>query len=214
MDSCCSSFRDGARRQFDDAVAAGDLKRYRRHGPRPSTKLLRDGVLAANGGKTLLDVGGGIGTLSLELLASGFERATIVDASPAYLQAAQRLAGERSLAANLELLEGDFVVRARDVAPADAVVMDRVVCCYPAYDALLEAALDHSQRLFAYSYPRELWYVRLMMRFENLAAAWRRCPFRAFVHPEARMAAVMTARGFRRVSRRTTAIWCVDVYAR
>jgi predicted RNA methylase len=214
MSACCSGFRDGARRQFDAGVAAGDLERYRKRGPRPATKLLRDGVLAANGTGTLLDVGAGIGSLSQELLARGFAHATLVDASPAYLAAARRAAGERGLEGRMEFHEGDFVERAGQLAPADAVVLDRVVCCYPAYRPLLEAALDHSRHLFAFSYPRGRWYVRAMMGLENVISAWKKCAFRAFVHSEAAMAAVLTARGFRRVSRRHTMIWCVDVYAR
>src|SRR6266508_5885567 len=167
MSSCCSTFRAGALREFSAAVAEGDLKRYRRKGPNPTTRLLRDGVIAAGGGQSVLDIGAGIGALSLELLACGFSQATLVDASPAYQAAARRAAGEREMERRMEFREGDFVEMSPQIPPADAVVLDRVVCCYPAYPPLLEAALVHSQKVFAYSYPRERWYVRLAVHLEN-----------------------------------------------
>jgi hypothetical protein len=39
------------------------------------------------------------------------------------------------------------------VAPADLVVLHRVVCCYPAYERLLGAAADHARRALVFSYP-------------------------------------------------------------
>src|SRR5262249_11645134 len=81
--SCCD-FRAGARETFDAKLAEGDLKRYLRRGPNKTTRHLCDGVLAAGGGQSLIDIGGGIGALTYELLERDFERSTIVDASSAY----------------------------------------------------------------------------------------------------------------------------------
>jgi magnesium-protoporphyrin O-methyltransferase len=214
MSSCCSSFCTGAQQMFNAKVAEGDLRRYRRSGPNKTTRFLRDGIVAAGGGESVIDIGGGIGALSAELLARGFARGTLVDASPAYLNVARRAAAERGLAERLEFREGDFLDHAPQLAPADAVVLDRVVCCYPAYRPLLEAAARHSQRLFAYAYPRDRWYIRFVIGIENLIQAAMRRSFRAFVHAEPAMSAVLAAQGFRRVSRRTTFVWCADVYAR
>ena len=199
---------------FDDKVARGDLKRYRRRGPNPTTRLLRDGVVAAGGGRSLLDVGGGIGALSHELLGRGFERTTIVDASPAYLAAARRLIEERGTGARVEIREGDFVEHAAALEAADAVVLDRVVCCYPEFRPLLEAAAAHGRRLFAYAYPRDRWSVRFVLAIENTVQRLLRRAFRAYMHPEPAMSAILAAHGFKRVSRRTTFVWCADVYAR
>src|SRR5437879_13657233 len=77
MSSCCSSFFSANQRQFSDAVARRDLARYRRRGPDQTTRLLRDAIVGAGQGKTVLDVGAGIGALSFELLAAGAERATV-----------------------------------------------------------------------------------------------------------------------------------------
>ena len=214
MGSCCSSFCAGAGEMFNQKIAEGDLKKYRRRGPNKTTRLLRDGVLATGGGESLIDIGGGVGALTTELLANGFHRGTLVDASPAYQAVARRAAAERGLEARIEFHEGDFVARAPQLPPADVVVMDRVVCCYPAYEALLEAALAHSRRLFAYAYPQDRWDVRVAIAGENLFQSWMRRAFRAYVHPEPAMSALITSRGFRRVSRKKTFVWCADVYLR
>ena len=89
--SCCSGCVGyaAAERQFGPAVAERDLKSYRKKGPGPTTRLLRD-LLADTGAidGTLLDVGSGIGGLTFELLEGGVTRAIAVDASAAYLAAA------------------------------------------------------------------------------------------------------------------------------
>ena len=214
MSSCCASFFAANQRQFSDAVARRDLKRYRRRGPDQTTRLLRDAILGAGRGGTVLDVGAGIGALSFELLAAGAERVTAVEAAPAYVAAAREEAGRRNISDRLDLVNGDFVSVAGDVMPADVVTMDRVVCCYPAYQPLLEAALHRSRRLLAFSYPRDRWYVRAAVGMQNLSRALFRNPFRGFVHSARGMEALLEQHGFVRLRRRETLKWSADLYAR
>ena len=125
MSSCCSSFFTANQRQFGDAVARRDLARYRRRGPDETTRLLRDAILEAGHGKTVLDIGAGIGALSFELLAAGAERVTAVEAAPAYVAAAREEARRRNVSDRLDLVHGDFVSVAMNVMQADVVTMDR-----------------------------------------------------------------------------------------
>jgi magnesium-protoporphyrin O-methyltransferase len=213
--SCgCSGFCAAVAHQFDSAVAEGDLARYRRKGPNPTTRLLRREILDAAAGQTLLDIGSGIGALSFELLGAGFTHSVAVDASSAYLETARHEAKARGLEQRLTLVHGDFVAAADTIPPADVVAMDRVVCCYPSFVPLLEHALARSRRAFALSYPRDRWYVRAVFRLENLARALFGNAFRTFVHPAATMAQLIESQGFRRVSRTGTFGWAVDVYVR
>jgi magnesium-protoporphyrin O-methyltransferase len=214
MSSCCSSFFAANQRHFSDAVARRDLKRYRTRGPDPTTRLLRDSILGAGHGKTVLDVGAGIGALSLELLAAGVERVTAVEAAPAYVAAAREEAARRNVLHRLDLVYGDFVSVAGDVMPADVVTMDRVVCCYPAYQPLLEAAVHRSRRLLAFSYPRDRWYVRAAVWTQNLGRTLFRNPFRGFVHSVRGMEAVLEQHGFVRMRRHETLKWSADLYVR
>ena len=165
-------------------------------------------------GAALLDVGAGVGALTLELLRLGAGTATVVEAAPAYLEAARREAARRGLSDRINFLEGDFARLASSIAPAEIVMMDRVVCCYPEFEPLLKAGLERTQRLFAYSYPQDRWYVRLMVGLENLIRRLRRNPFRTLVHPAAAMAARISNLGFRQAHGCGTMVWRVELWER
>ena len=211
---CCTS-DCAAARHFDYAAAARDLDRYLKKGPDPTTRRL----LAALRQKdlstlTLLDVGGGIGAVSFEMLASGVRHATLVDASPAYVQKAEAESRRRGVQSRLKPVAGDFVRIADSLSDADIVVMDRVVCCYPDYRSLLEQALRRCRAVFAVSYPRDRWSVRAIMWIENKSRRIKKDDFRTFVHPPANLAQIIQRIGFQRTSRDRTWTWCSDVYAR
>jgi magnesium-protoporphyrin O-methyltransferase len=88
--SCCAT-TSRVESVFNDKLASHDLRRYRRKGPRRSTRLLV-AALKAEGveGKTLLDIGGGIGAIPHELLDAGAASATSVEASRPYSERCPR----------------------------------------------------------------------------------------------------------------------------
>ena len=212
--SCCA-FRDTADRHFTAEKVAKELRRYRRKGPGPTTRGLREGLTIAglNQG-TLLDIGAGLGILSLELLAAGMSRAVVVEASSAYLAAASEEAARRGRSASMQFVHGDFLTVAGQLTPSTVVTLDRVVCCYPFYEPLLEQALQRAERGFAFSYPRDRWYVRLGVWLENSLRRRRGNPFRTFVHPPAAMTRLIERAGFRLVSRRRTLVWSSDAFVK
>jgi magnesium-protoporphyrin O-methyltransferase len=214
---CCSGHARyaEAERQFGPAIAARDLERYRRKGPDSTSRLLLNAVRGhADGATSLLDIGAGVGVLDFELLANGVSSATLVDASPAYLEAAGREAESRQVADRLRCVVGDFAVLADGIESADVVTMHRVVCCYPDHASLLQAAAKHARRVFAFSYPRDRWYIRLWLALENVRRRLVGNPFRTFVHAPAEMEARVTQNGFVRTHRSKTFVWSIDVYAR
>jgi magnesium-protoporphyrin O-methyltransferase len=162
----------------------------------------------------LLDVGAGIGGLTFELLRLGVERAVAVDASSAYLAAAREEAVRLGHAQAVQFVHGDFLAVAQDLPAAPVVTLDRVICCYPYYQPMLEEALRHAERCLALSYPRERWYVRLGMAAENGFRSLAGSPFRTFVHPVAAMEQVIRNSGFSLASRRHTWAWSVDIYVK
>ena len=97
---------------------------------------------------------------------------------------------------------------------AEIVTLDRVVCCYPDYSALLRTAAACARGVIALSFPRDRWYVRLVFGVENLMRRATGNAFRTFVHSPAQMAAVLTAAGWRRLGQRTTLVWCVERWGR
>lgn len=212
--SCCSHCRD-AENIFDQRDANALLRRYRKRGPEQTTRLLVEALKEAQiTGATILDIGGGVGAAHHELLAAGAASAVDVDASSAYLDAARSESARRGHSDRVSYRHGDFVALADSVAPADVVVLDRVVCCYPDMPALLGAAADRSQRLLGLVYPNDVWWVRAGVRLVNLAFALQRRAFRIFCHPSAAVDAVARRAGLTRRLRRTSGMWQVVVYGR
>lgn len=215
MSPCCSVFADVAEGQFNKQKARSELTRYRDAGPGSTTRLLRELLVETSQvDGVLLDIGSGIGALTFELLGRGIGRAIAVDASSAYLAAATEEAAHRDQAGAIRFVQGDFLDVASQIPVATVVTLDRVICCYPWYEPLLEESLRHSERCFALSYPRDVWYVRCGIAVENGVRWLRRNPFRTFVHPAGRMTHVIQRAGFRLAKRRETWQWCADVYVR
>ena len=97
---------------------------------------------------------------------------------------------------------------------ADVVTLDRVVCCYADYRLLLRDAARHARSGLALSYPRDRWFMRLGIWFENAFRRIRRNAFRTFVHPIGEIERVLSDDGFRLSARTETATWAADIYVR
>jgi 2-polyprenyl-3-methyl-5-hydroxy-6-metoxy-1,4-benzoquinol methylase len=212
--TCCAHCC-GIEREFDHRTAARDLKRYRRRGPLPTTRMLlsaleRQGI----GGASVLDVGGGVGAIHHELLRRGAARATHVDASSSYLAVAGEEARRQGHAGRVEFIHGDFVERAPQLEPADVVTLDRVICCYPDMHRLVGLSAERARRLYGVVFPRESWWMRPLFPMANGWFRLQRCPFRVFQHATDAVEEVVREAGLRRVSRQLTPIWQVVVYAR
>jgi cyclopropane fatty-acyl-phospholipid synthase-like methyltransferase len=210
----CCSFDRTVDQQFSAKKVGKELDRYRRKGAGPTARMLLDGLATIDLAQgTLLDVGGGVGALTFALIERGVKRAVIVEASKAYLEAAATEAARRGLSETVHVVRGDFLDVAGRVPAATVVTLDRVICCYPMYAELLAESLSHAERLFAYSYPRDRWYVRGAVRVENMLRG-RKSRFQTFVHPQAAMQRLIENAGFRLVSHAHTVSWCGDVFAR
>lgn len=201
--------------QFGARRAAGDLRRYRRRGPLPTTRLMLRGLTAhLPAGATLLDIGGGIGVLHHELLDRGVSRAWEVEPSTGFVRAAAEEAERRGHTGRIEFINAEVRQAADRLPVADVVTMDRVVCCDPDYESLLPIALGRARRLFACSYPRSRWTTHAWIGVRNAARALRGNEFRSFVHPPDRMEALVRAAGFDLVFQAQTALWRAGVYTR
>ena len=211
--SCCHC--QGAETLFDAKVATKELRQYRRRGPRKTTRLLLD-ALKVNGiaGRTLLDIGGGVGVIQHELLRAGAAQASGVEASTAYLAAAREEATRQGHADRLRLDHGNFVDLAPRLPPADIVTLDRVICCYPDMPALVGLSAAHAREAYGLVYPRDTWWVKLGLALGNLALWARRTPFRTYAHPTAAVDALVRGQGFTPRFSRRTFIWQVVVYGR
>jgi Methyltransferase domain len=212
MSACCQ----GVDEVFGEKAARHDLRRYRKRGPSRQTRVLLDAIQRVGVEQaSVLDIGGGIGAIQQELLAAGAARATAVEASPAYLRTARSEAERRGTAARVSYRAGDFVAIAEEVEPADVVTLDRVICCYPDMESLVNRSADRSRRVYGLVYPQDAWWVRLGIRATNLALRLTRSAFRAHAHRTAAVDAVIRAHGLEpALRRRVGPIWQVALYTR
>lgn len=201
--------------EFGESAARHDLRTYRRSGPSRTTRWLLDGLGAGGvAGLTVLDIGAGVGAAHQALLAEGAAAATDVDGSPAYVAAAREEAIRRGTVDRVEYRVGDFVELAADIAPADLVVLDRVVCCYPDMVALVRASVDHARIRYGLVYPRDPWWIRTGAAALNALARLFRMRTRAYVHRTAAVDGLVRAAGFSPRLHRHSLFWQVAVYER
>lgn len=193
--ACCCDPTD-YRRLFSRKSAARDARRYRRRGLPGTARAVID--LAGDvHGTTVLDVGGGIGAIELELLAGGATHATNVELSGGYEEAAAALLAERGFSDRVDRRVADFVAESASVEPHDLVVMHRVVCCYPDVDALVGAAAERARTRLVLTYPQVRLPIRLGLRAVNLWLRVSGCGFRTYLHPVARIVGAAEAHGLR-----------------
>jgi magnesium-protoporphyrin O-methyltransferase len=198
---------------FGEDSARVDLKGYHKRGPANQTKLILQAIRSLHlQDVELLDIGGGIGTIHHELLKDVAREATHVDASSAYLKEAKKEAAQRGHGERVHFIHADFTDVAPELPKADVVTLDRVVCCYPDFRRLLEAAVEHSRHVLALTYPRETWYLRLGLKVINFLQRLRKDPFRVFLHPVAEMDALLKREGFERISLRRLFVWEMALY--
>jgi magnesium-protoporphyrin O-methyltransferase len=208
----CCEITDSA---FTEEEARADLRNYRTNGPSKQTKLLLEAIRSLGlKNARLLDIGGGVGAIHHELLGIVADEATHVDASSAYLKEAKNEAARRGHSDQVRFIHADFTDVASELPTADIVTLDRVVCCYPDFRRLLKSAAEHSQRALAFTYPREIWYLRIALRLMNFFQRLRRDPFRVFLHPVAEMDALLKREGFQRVTQRRLFVWEMALYQR
>jgi hypothetical protein len=211
VSNCCARSYE---RFFGERSARRDGRRYRRKGLDPAGQRLVD-ELAARGlsGASVLEIGGGVGAIELELLKRGADRATNVELSHGYEQEAQTLVAEAGVASRIERRHGDFVATGDTLDPADVVVMHRVVCCYPDPEALVGQAAGHARRLLALSFPRDTWWIRLGSRVLNVcfrAVGW----VESYVHPPATILGAARSRGLIQVHDHSGRLWRTAVLER
>lgn len=195
---------------FGTGFARRLARRYRRRGLGGTEQRIVD-FCAERGveGATVLEIGGGVGEIQLELLRRGAAEATNLELVDAYDGEARRLAVEAGLAGRTHRRLVDIATAPEEVAPADIVVLHRVVCCYPDCERLLGAAAGHARRLLVFSYPRRNRAVRAVLAGQN---AWFRLTgksFRTFAHPPEAMLEVLQARGLSPTYRHGGRAWQV-----
>jgi 16S rRNA G966 N2-methylase RsmD len=210
---CCDP--RGCDRMFGDRFAARMAARYRKKGlDRTARRMVELLVDRGVQGATVLEIGGGLGEIGLELLRRGAASATNLELSPAYEAEAVALVAEAGLTGRVRRRLVDIAVDPDAVEPADILVLHRVVCCYPDYAKLLGVAADHARRQLVFSHPPRNPLSRAFVATQNLLLRLGGREFRVFAHPPAAMLAVLAERGLSPLVAYRGPVWQVAAASR
>ncbi|MXY92510.1 MAG: methyltransferase domain-containing protein [Caldilineaceae bacterium SB0670_bin_27] len=201
---------------FDTEWASREADAYERNGLEARAERLIAYLLEnCTGPLRVLDVGSGAGGVHHELLRRGLaESAVAVEASSAYIAAAREIGERLGQESKVQYVHGDFTAAAEVISSADAVILDRVICCYPHLGQLLGASASKAERFLALSYPRERWWVRLAFGLFNVYLKIKRKDFRTFVHPHSEVHSIAARDGLTQVHAETEGFWQITVYER
>lgn len=206
---------------FDDWVDHWTSQATTRPTAAKVTASLLDAITEAGvADRTILDVGCGIGDLAIEVVARGGASGTGYDLSPKAIGEARRLAASRGVGDRMRFEVGDGAKV--DLPASDIVVINRVVCCYPDTEHLLDHTLGAAGSVFAMTAPVSTgptgWWNRLWSALENVGYRLRPKKyggFRVFIHDLDRIDERIRAAGFRRVRHeQRRVVWDLAVYTR
>ncbi len=213
MSACCSHTHSASR--LFSFFAKRYRRRFKKHGFEPSQKQLLQGLeLVDYRDGTLLEIGCGVGHLHQKLLQQGARSAVGVDLAPKMLAEAKALAVERGVCDRAQYLEGDFIDLYDQIEPVNITLLDKVVCCYPDAGMLVSRSLDKTNHVYAVTYPRNRWFVRLGVALTALVLCLIRSGFRSYVHDPKTIEAWITQRGFVKRFQEQTSMWLTQIYVR
>jgi SAM-dependent methyltransferase len=213
MSGCCPHSSDAGR--FFSLFARRYRRRFQKKGLEPSQRQLVTGI--REGGlenASLLEIGCGVGYLHQSLLEVGAARAAGIDLSERMLEQARDLAKERGLEARTDYRQGDFVDLADSLDTADVVILDKVICCYPDWQTLVDKSLAKAKRVYAFTIPRDRWFVRLGVALTVVGLWLLRSRFRPYVHDPNQIDSIIATRGFTKRYQNQTVMWRTQVFIR
>ena len=146
---CCQA-PSGYEELFSKKQAERDARSYRRKGLGVPAQWIVDVVRGRPRGAAVLEPGGGIGAIQIELLKAGAARSTVVELSPAYEEVAAELArgGRRRRARGADV--GDFAADGTEPRTSWSCTASSAVTDY---ERLLTAAASKARRTLVYTYP-------------------------------------------------------------
>ncbi|WP_448004583.1 SAM-dependent methyltransferase [Agromyces bauzanensis] len=211
MPDCCNPGSARYEGVFDDRFAHDVAKRYRRRGlTAPERRIVEHLVALGLADRTVMEIGGGVGEIQLELLARGAAASTNLELSGAYEAEARALLDERGVAGRATRLVGvDLASNGDRIVEADYVVLHRVVCCYPDSERLLEVAAAHARRSLVFSHPPRTWFTRMSVGMGNAMMRLRGREYRGYVHSPGAMYGALERAGLQVRPLRTGPKWWV-----
>lgn len=213
MTGCCDP--DGYQSVFSRRFARRQSRRYQRRGLSPAARSIVDFATSQGiTGATVLEIGGGVGHLHLELLRRGASHVINLEISENYEPEAARLLEQTGMSDRVTRRFLDIAQAPDEVEPVDVVVLHRVVCCYPDYARLLSVAAGHARKALVYSHPAANVVNRVHFGAENSYRRLTRNDFRAYIHPPEDMVRASESDGLAVAYRRHSWDWDIVALAR
>jgi len=207
---CC-----GADLFFDKKTAAKEYIHYLKKGPsRVTAKIIQQLENQRVEGKSMVDVGGGIGAIQWWFIQKGGNKTTDIDASTGYLKQAQNHASEKGWKDKTQFLLGDCTDVYKEIDDPDFITLDKVVCCYPNYKEILELTCEKSTGHVSLSYPMDGIISQAIRGLGAIFFMFIHNPFRPYVHPVKEIRNVFAEKGYERISYDLAFPWHVETYSR
>jgi 16S rRNA G966 N2-methylase RsmD len=189
--------------------------RYRKRGLEATERAIVELITQVGvQGATVLEIGGGVGGIQLELLRRGAASATNLELSPGYESEAAALIEEGGFGGRVQRRLVDIAMDPTAVEPADVVVLHRVVCCYADVTKLLGAAADHARHQLVFSHPPRNAVSRVVVATQNLLFRLGGRDFRTFAHSPDTMLAVLAEHGLQLRAAHSGRVWQVAAVSR
>lgn len=198
---------------FDTKSAKKEMKHYRKKGAIGATKKLinaMSGLPKEN--KTLLDIGGGIGAIQWEFLENGGSKTTDIDVSAGYLKVAEEFATEKGWQNKTTFSEGDINDVVNELDKHDFVTLDKVVCCYPDYELILNNTTANCSDYLALSFPMSGFISRAINKIGSIYFWIKKLEFKTYIHSNKLMEQLIESNGFTPIHKSIKFPWRVQVY--
>ena len=213
MSCCCPHSKSGGR--IFSFLARSYRRRFNKHGFEPSHQQLMQGIeIAGYNNSTLLEVGSGVGYFHQVLLQQGAKSAVGIDFSHEMLNEAQQWADEKGLSERVEYIQGDFIELLDQVEAADITILDKVVCCYPHAELLINHSVNKTNRVYALTYPRSRWFTKVAIEIMAIGLKLIGSDFRAFVHNPDDIERWIIEAGFKKSYQEQSFIWLSQIYTK
>ena len=205
----------GVNKFFDVKRARKEYKRYLRRGPPKMTRRLIAALKKEElEGKSVLDIGGGLGAIHHELLSAGAERATDVDGSEAYIEKSKeegkRLGHEHKVVHHF----GDYIDHAESIGEADIVTLDKVICCYKDMRELVTRSSANARHYYGIIYPLDRWRIKWFAKVANVIVKFKSVEFQSYIHDEEEIEGIILSNGFKRQYYYKNLIWQTILYVK
>lgn len=213
MSCCCPHSKSGGR--LFSFFARSYRRRFDKKGFEPSQEQLIQGLEKVGfTNATLLEVGSGVGYMHQVLLERGAKSAVGIDLAPDMLKEAQQWADEKGLTDRVQYIQGDFIELLDQVEAADVTILDKVVCCYPHAELLVNSSTKKTNRIYALTYPRKRWFIKLAIEMMAIGLKLIGSDFRAFVHNPDDIERWILEAGFKKTYQDQTFIWLSQIYTK